>query len=83
MRVRYLGDGVEGVGSLRGREVGVEDPAGQLAAHQHGLHRLAHGLFGPQGQLEPALGAALAERDVVLDVDGDGHQAARPNTQSQ
>lgn len=73
--LQYLGDRVEGVGALRGVEVGVQDPAGQLAADQHRLHRLAHGLLGAQRQVEAALGTALAERDVVLDVHGDGHQA--------
>lgn len=72
---QYLGDGVEGVGALGGVEVGVEDPPGQLAADQHRLHRLAHGLFGAQRQVEAALRTALAEGDVVFDVHGDGHQA--------
>ena len=52
----------------------VEDAAGQLAGDQHRLHSLPHGLLRPQGQLKAALGAALSERDVVLDVDRDGHQ---------
>ena len=71
---QYLGDGVEREGSLGSVEVGVEDAAGQLAGDQDRLHGLPHGLLGPQGQLEAALGAALSERDVVLDVDRDGHQ---------
>lgn len=72
----YLGDRVEGVGSLGGGEVGVEDSAGQLAADQHGLHPLAHGLLGPQRQVEAALRAALPERYVVLHVHWDGYQTA-------
>lgn len=72
----YLGDWVEGVSALRGVEVGVEDAPWQLAAHQHGLHGLAHGLLGPQRQLEAALGAVLPEGDVVLHVHWDRHQAA-------
>lgn len=72
----YLCDGVKGVRSLGGVEVGVENAARQLAADQNRLHHLTHGLFGAQSQVEAALGAPLPEGNVVLDVYGDGHQAA-------
>lgn len=73
--VWYLGDGVEGVGALRRVEAGVEDTAWELTAHQHRLHGLPHSLFGAERQVKAALRAALTERDVVLDVHRDGHQA--------
>ena len=72
---KYLSDRVKGVRSLGGVEVGVQDAPGQLAADQHRLHGLAHGLFGSQSQVEASLGAPLSEGDVVLDVHGDRHQA--------
>lgn len=71
----YLCDGVKGVRALRGVEIGVEDASRQLAAHQHRLHHLPHGLLGSQSQVEAALGASLPEGDVVFDINRDGHQA--------
>ena len=71
---KYLCDWVEGVCSLGGVEVGVEDSTGQLAADQDRLHRLTHGLFGAQGQIKTSLRASLTEADVVLDVHWDCHQ---------
>lgn len=74
----YLRDGIEGVGALGRVEADVEHAPRQLAADQHRLHALAHGLLGSQGQVEAALRAALAEGDVVLDVHRNGHQASNP-----